>query len=283
MLVVYYVLALIVSFVLEFGVSGNVLYHFFVELFDDGYKINTEFFNKMRDKHQKKANIIYLVPGINAIALYFRLKRLYNRVKNDPAFINNLQEVTDRDMFVVGYKDENMTFLEKVHRFIRISGLFNETKVKHDCLDLGTLDQDELNINPDGLLSKDVVDKMKLADKEYKQDESNTHFYMLTDPYTLSEVYHIDENPIFVQKDEVLGLAFVNATEDQVREFVKKGMIVKPNMNREYHIISLKPFDKTKLRKSLLEIEYFKNPIDQIIDSDEYSYQEDNNEKKRTL
>lgn len=253
---------------------------FFVNnIFNEGHKINHDYLDEIMDKYKKKANVISFIPVLCIFQSRIRSTKLFAKVRKDPAFVSNLVEtdLSDREFvekkvpdFLWKYdKMSEVNLHELVERTLAIMAIFDITSTVTNSIDFGVREDDELNINEDGSLSKDVIDKMVLAQKTYEQEELNKKFYMLTDSYTLSEVYKIDENPIFVSKDNVIKLAFINATVEEVKEFSKKGFIVKPSLDCEYHVISFKPFDKNKLRKSLLEIEYFKNSIDQVLDMEE--------------
>ncbi len=267
MVIFYYVLALIGSFCLEFGIATKSLYDLINELYDHGYKLNMDYFNKLQSKHRKKAHVLYLVPGLNAFLLYFRLKKQINNIKRDPAFINNLQDLTLLDKEVVESEEkDDMTLIDKLKKFILIVGVFKETKVRFSGLDLGVYSDEELE---DGSILSDVIlEKMETVDEVHKNNEGKLceqSFYTLSGEYSLSEVYRIDDEAIFIKTPQNTLVAIVNATDEEVKEFFRKSLIVKPRLDTKYHVVSIKPFDKTKLRKGLLEIEYFKNPIDEEI------------------
>lgn len=286
---IIYVLALVISKCVSSAINNKNHCIFINDIFNQGHKINKSIYDEIMNKYKsrEKVGILDFIPGICVIKSVISYNNILKKIKNDPAFVSNLVKIDLVDaMFIRStfshlQDSRDLSLHELIERAFAILVLFDKTEAANGFTDFGDSEEKELNINEDGSLSKDVVDKMVYANKTFEQTASKKNFYMLPDTYTLSEVYRIDESPIFVSNPNGTNIAFINATSEEVNEFSKKGYIVKPNINSVYHIISFQPFDKVKLRKSLLEIEYFKNPIDQIIDGD--TLEDNKKEKKRTL
>lgn len=264
-----YIVLYIVSAFGVIAVTGKELFKFIKRTFRSGNKINFEYIGKIMKKYKSKGNIIDLIPGLNILQMDIRARRMFKKVENDLAFVNNLFPLTEYEKSLVENigKEDNNIFIKLIKYYCSIYAIFKDVKVRYDGTDLGamTKDGDELNINEDGRLSDAVLFKMKEANSPLKQNNVEKTFYALHDDYSLSEVYRIDENPLFIKSNNN-NYAIIDASEEEVYSFFSKGLIVKPDINVKYYVISFKPFDKTKLRKSLLEIEYFKS--DDIIDVD---------------
>lgn len=233
--VLLYLVALAGSKFASVLVNETFKSRFIVELFHSGQKINQTCFEKIEEKYRKqiKTNIIDAIPLLCIIQNRIRMGQIIKTIKKDPAFISNLVDVTEADERFIftffpdrsleGFNVKKLSTLELFNEVAAIMAIFDRTEQVCDVdLDFGTLDQEELNINSDGRLSKDVVDKMKSAEREYKKTDLNKNFYMLTDPYTLSEVFHIDENAIFVLKDGVLGLALLTLPKRKLENLLVK-------------------------------------------------------------
>lgn len=279
-----YILLFILTYIVDFGVAIKLVMDFYSEIYDEGYKINNEIQGKIMKKYKVKTNILDFIPGLNVVKLYFCLRKSLNKVRKDPAFINNLEPLSDIDKMVIG-DGENLSFVGRFNRSATIIGLASDVKIRYDDVDLGTYTDEDLKIN-DGFLSDDVLSKMSSMDKVRKNNEgkeAEQSFYNLSGEYTMSDVFRIDENAIFIKTPDNANVAIVNATKEEINEFLKKSLVVKPNLNTKYHIISIKPFDKNKVRRALVEMEYFNNPIDTVIDMDTLSGEEKGKERKRTL
>lgn len=280
-----YLLLLLVSYICELGLSLKLVVDFYNDLFDEGYKINGECYNKIADaKYKVKVSIWDLVPGVNIIRLYFKLNKSLKDMRNDPVFINNLDRITEFDKSRLEEaikKDYKLPFINNIVRGSFIMNLCDTAKVRYDGEDLGTYTSEELKEN-DGVLSDEVLAKMKAIDNvtknnEGKEDEQS--FYILPGEYNMSDVFRIDANAKFIKTPENLDVAIVGANASEVNEFLKKSLIVKPDFNAIYHIISIKPFDKNLVRRALVEREYFSTPFfDEFIDIEEQV-----EEKKKTL
>lgn len=292
--VIVYLLALAISNVLSSMVNNRNRCLFVNDLFSRGHKINKGIYEQVMNKYKSKVKIGILdyIPVVCVFKSIISYDNMLKKVEKDPAFVSNLVAIDLKDagfifsMFphLLGHyvKSCDLSLHDLIEKTSAILALFDETEILNEMVDFGDSDEDELNINEDGSLSQGVIDEMTFANKTFEQIELKKKFYLLSESYTLSEVYRINESPIFVSNPNGTNIAFINATREEVNEFSKKGYVVKPDINSSYRIVSFKPFDKDKLRKSLLEIEYFKNSVNEIIVEDTLAAKKEKN-RKRTL
>lgn len=286
MIIFGYIILLILSYVVEFGITFKMITDFYNELFDEGYKINSDYYNKISKKYKPKANILDFVPGLFNIQHYFKIKRNFKKIRKDPAFINNLVELSifDKAMMATYYENNGkLSVLENIKRGLIVIGLCKDVKVRYDGDDLGTITDEELKMC-DGFLSDEIIDKINKTEEVKKKNEgkaSEQSFYTLSGEYNMSDVFRIDENAIFIKTPENSYVAIVNATKEEANAFLSKSLIVKPKLGINYHIISIKPFDKNIVRRALVEMEYFKSSNNVVIDGD--TLRPEGEEKKRTL
>lgn len=284
-MVIGYIGLFILSYVTEFGLSVKMTIDFHNKLFDEGYKINNKYHNKlMKAKYKIKPNIIDFVPGLNVIQLFFKLNNMLKKMRKDPAFINNLDRVTELDkLYVDSFEKENnkSLFMRNMKRGVIIIGLSNDANVRYEGVNLGSYTAEELKEN-DGMLSDEVLEKMESLDEVIKNNEgreTEQAFYVLPGEYTMSNVFRIDEDATFIKTHEDTNVAIIGATKNEINEFLRRSLIVKPQLDKTYRVISIKPFDKDLVRRALVEMEYFNNPID--LEIDEGTLRDE--VKKRTL
>lgn len=277
-----YVMLYLLSLVIEFGIVAKKVFGMVNQLFDEGYMINSKYLKELLNKYKVKGNILDFIPGLNVLQFYFKFTRNMKKLRKDPALINNLQKVSTIDKSSIDdvYEDKDRRSLkEKIERAICIITLSENIEVRYEGIDLGTYTDEELKEN-NGFLSDEVLETISSIDEVHKNNEGKAieqSFYVLPGEYSMSNVFRIDDGATFIKTFNGTNVAIVNATDDEVNEFLKKSLIVKPKFDVEYHIISIKPFDKNKVRKSLLEMEYAKMPIEgEMIEIKE-------SEKKRTL
>lgn len=286
MIIFGYIILLILSYVVEFGITFKMITDFYNELFDEGYKINSDYYNKISKKYKPKANILDFVPGLFNIQHYFKIKRNFKKIRKDPAFINNLVELSifDKAMMATYYENNGkLSVIENIKRGLIVIGLCKDVNVRYDGDDLGTITDEELKMC-DGFLSDEIIDKINKTEEVKKKNEgkaSEQSFYTLSGEYNMSDVFRIDENAIFIKTPENSYVAIVNATNEEANAFLSKSLIVKPKLGINYHIISIKPFDKNIVRRALVEMEYFKSSNNVVIDGD--TLRPEGEEKKRTL
>lgn len=280
-----YVVLFVLTYVLEIGLAMKMFTSFYNELFDDGYKVNNKYQEKiMKEKYKVKPNIFDLIPGLNIMHIYFSLRKNLKKLRQDPAFINNLEKVTDRDRELVEEvisKFEKNSVIKSIKRGAAIILMSDYVDVRYEGTDLGSYTKDDLKDN-DGILSDYVLEKMEIIDDVFKSNEGKVtekSFYNLSGKYSMSDVFKFDEDATFIRTHENADVAIVGANEEEIREFLSKSLIVKPRFDASYHIISLKPFDKNLVRRALVEMEYFKEPFASEIIDEQYGEEE----KKRTL
>lgn len=285
MTMISYILLLIFTTALELWVSVGLLDNFAVDTIKSGYKINLTHFKKIVMKEYKSNIIDYilqLIPGFNVTYFFFRIKHTLKKLKRNPEFIANLTPLHPVDKALIGECLDGKDIHSMVERFLTYYTMCEDVSINHEKVDVETITKKELK-NNGFTVTKEVIDKMVGLDEKHDDNKivnKDKSFYTLPGDYSLSNVYKLDENAIFIKTSKGTHIAIVNATESDLDNLSSSLLEERPSIDIMYHIVSLRPFAKDKIRTFLFEIEYNKELNTSPID---VKFKPVNQERKRVL
>lgn len=278
-----YIILLIASFALEIGVVVFTIDKFYTDLINSDYKINFNYFTKLlKEEHKTILDyIIAFIPGINAIFNYFKIKHALKKLKTKPEFIINLEPINPVDKMLLNVKSRDNKIMQMMNRLVTYSAISDDIEPKEEKIDFNISKKELKKYGIE--TTKNVISKVSSLNEEHNDTnivDQNKSFYTLPGEYSLSNVYKIDENPIFINTNKGTHIAVVNATEEDINNLASNLRLEKPLLDIMYHIVSLKNFDKDLIREALFEMEYSKSTSTDVIDA---KFKEVRDIKKRTL
>lgn len=285
-----YIFWLLVSFVVEFGVGTLLTEKFLTSIFDEGYKIDYKFFTSMLKKDYEKNNlfnkIIGLIPGLNIIQAYILIQRRFKKIKKDPKFIANLVSLSLSDKLLIDEINDSRCISAIIKRLGVGFAICDDVSIPNENMESELYPITKKEIKSYSLpVIKETIDTLVNINEEKIEERTpeSPSLYVLPGEYNLSSVFKFDDNATFIKTNTGTKIAVLNAELDEVHNFMRKSIVIQPSLEDNYHIVSLKPFDKEKTRATLLEIENIKETRNKVIDARKFKMRKIKDAKKRAL